>query len=82
MLKPVRLSDLKKLQPRIFKTTPSSSATNDNNNKFFKDEITIVGDDEDYVSNSKEEDEKKEINFKNIEMDQFAKISKLDQLVM
>ncbi|KMT19685.1 hypothetical protein BVRB_1g007420 [Beta vulgaris subsp. vulgaris] len=82
LLKPVRLSDLKKLQPRIFKTTPSSSATNDNNNKFFKDEITIVGDDEDYVSNSKEEDEKKEINFKNIEMDQFAKISKLDQLVM
>lgn len=82
------MSDLKKLQPHILKSTPSTSeeksnilAAIDNSNKIFKEEITTIGDDhdEDCISNSKEGQEKGESLLK-IDIENFAMISKLDQL--
>ncbi|CAO2834510.1 unnamed protein product [Amaranthus hypochondriacus] len=92
LLKPVRMSDLKKLQPRIQKSTPSTSTwqyccqtqtqiqTQRHDiidDKFCKEEITII-------DNNKISKDELLTNFKDDEneMEQFVINSKLDQLVM
>lgn len=87
LLKPVRLSDLKKLQPRVFKATPSTSSENEennkktnflapNDNKISKEEIIkIIADHrEDYTTNSIE-DETNKISY---EIEKFVEISKMN----
>ncbi|XP_021743702.1 two-component response regulator ORR9-like isoform X2 [Chenopodium quinoa] len=87
LLKPVRLSDLKKLQPRVFKATPSTSSESEennkksnflaaNDNKISKEEIIkIIADHrEDYTSNSNE-DETNKISY---EIEKFVEISKMN----